>query len=318
MSENTQCGSRMQKAAEQIRKYMKNSGRSQTATAKEIGISGATLSLFLKGRYTGDNEEIADSIEQFLFINHKRDTLARKPEICLELHNTGQILEKVYIAQVTGDILLIYGDAGCGKTTALQHYKRNNKNVIYIEADVTNNSYRSVLSMIAEETGENGNGSTAALMRRLTGRLKGTAALLIIDEAQHLAPKAFDAIRALNDKAGIGIVYSGNPSIKKRMYGCRQDDYDQVYSRIGYHCPLYNHYSQREIQAVFSSRKLNEECLSYLHRIAQRKGGLRVMVKQYCIAENIARSLNEDFDVIHLQEAAERMGILEGGREKNG
>lgn len=317
MNKNEKCGSRVQKAAEQVRAYMERNGKSQAATAKEIGISSATLSLFMKGRYTGDNEEIADSIEQFLFIDHKRNTLSKKPDICLELHNTSQILEKVYIAQVTGDILLIYGDAGCGKTTALQHYKRNNKNVVYIEADVTNNSYRSVLSMIAEETGESGGGSTAALMRRVIGRLKGTNTLLIIDEAQHLAPKAFDAIRALNDKAGIGIVYSGNPSIKKRMYGCRQADYDQVYSRIGYHCPLYNHYSQNDIQAIFSGKNLNKECLSYLHRIAQKKGGLRVMVKQYCIAENIARSFNEDFDVIHLQEAAERMGILEGGTEKN-
>lgn len=309
MNKNNMYDSRIQEAANEIKSYMERCGKSQTVTAKEIGISSATLSLFLKGRYTGDNEEIAESIEQFLFMDRKRNCLSKKPEICPEIHNTSQILEKVYITQATGDILLIYGDAGCGKTTALQYYKRNNRNVIYIEADVTNNSYRSILSAIAKESGVNGKGAASVIMHQVIENLKGTTTLLIIDEAQHLAPKAFDAIRALNDKAGIGIVYSGNPSIKKRMYGFRQDDYDQVYSRIGYHCQLHNHYSQNDIRAIFSGYAIDKECMAYLHRVAQKKGGLRVMVKQYCVAENIARSLNEAFSLIHLQEAAERMGF---------
>ncbi len=296
-------------ARESIKKYMEESGKTQTVTAKEIGVSSATLSLFMKGRYAGDNEEVAASIRQFLYIDRKRKVLAQKPPVCVEIKNTSQILEKVYVTQATGDILLIYGDAGCGKTTALQYYQKNNRNVIYIEADVTNNSYRAILGMIAEEMGENGNMSTASMMRRVISRLKGTTTLLVIDEAQHLAPKAFDAIRALNDKAGIGIVYAGNPSIKKRMYGTRQDDYDQVYSRIGYHCPLYNRYSKADIEAIFKGCSLNGECLGYLHKTAQRKGGMRVMVKQYCVASNIALSLGEEFGMIHLQDAAERMGI---------
>lgn len=303
-------------ARKSIRDYMAKSGKTQTVTAKEIGISSATLSLFMKERYTGDNEEIASTIEQFLYINRKRSTLAQKPEICTEIKNTRHILEKVYVTQATGDILLIYGDAGCGKTTALQYYKKNNRNVIYIEADVTNNSYRAILGMISEELGENGNYATAVMMRRLVNRLKGTTMLLIIDEAQHLAPKAFDAIRALNDKAGIGIVYAGNPSIKKRMYGTRQDDYDQVYSRIGYQCSLYNRYSRADIEAIFNRCHLNKECLEYLHKISQRKGGMRIMVKQYCVAANIALSLGEEFGMIHLQDAAERMGIFERTVEK--
>lgn len=303
-------------ARELIQQYIEKTGKSQAATAKQIGISPTTFSLFLNGRYSGSNEEVAESVMQFLKIEMKRDALSKKPEVFTDLNNTREILSKVYIAQITGDILLIYGDAGCGKTTALRYYEKNNRNVIYIEADVTNNSYRSILTTIAEDTGVNSYGSAAAIMKRLVRFFDGSTALLIIDEAQHLAPKAFDAIRALNDKAGIGIVYAGNPSIKKRMYGNHQEDYDQVYSRVGYHCPLYNRYSLKDIQMIFKGLPVNDECIKYLHKVAQRKGGMRVMIKQYCLAANLALSLDEPFNIVHLKEASERMGILERLCEK--
>lgn len=303
-------------ARRMIRQYIDKKGKNQTAVAKQIGISPATFSLFLNDRYTGNNEEVAEAVMQFLSIVAKRDSLSKKPDIYTDLRNTKEILNKVYVTQITGDILLIYGDAGCGKTTALKHYKRNNRNVIYIEADVTNNSYRSMLTTIGEEIGINRYGSAAAIMKRLVEFFDGSNALLIIDEAQHLAPKAFDAIRALNDKAGIGIVYAGNPSIKKRMYGNHQEDYDQVYSRVGYHCPLYNRYSLKDIQMIFKEQQIDTECIKYLHKTAQRKGGMRIMVKQYCLAANLASSLEEPFNIVHLQEASERMGILESLQEK--
>lgn len=305
----------IQETRRALTEYMKRSSRSQKAVARELNVSDATLSLFLKDRYTGNNEEVARSIEQFLGMEQRRSSLCQRPDTCLEVRNTRNILEKVYVAQTTGDILLIYGDAGCGKTTALQHYAKHNKNVIYVEADVTNSSYRSILCLIADELGEACRGATAVIMRRIIQKLKGRSIVLVIDEAQHLAPKAFDAIRALNDKAGIAIVYAGNPSIKKRMYGTRQDDFDQVYSRIGYHCPLFNRYSEEDIKAIFQKYGLDAECITYLHRIAQRKGGLRVMIKQYCMAANIALSLGEPFGIIHLQEAADRMGIREDKNE---
>ncbi len=299
----------IQKARSKINQYLEQSKRKQGAVAKELGISPTTFSLFLKERYTGNNQEIAEKIEQFLGMEQRRDALSKKPDICFEVKNTRQILEKVYVTQTTGDILLIYGDAGCGKTTALQYYAQHNKNVIYVEADVTNSSCRSILKLIAEELGETSRGATSNIMQQLIKKLNGSSVVLIIDEAQHLVPKAFDAIRALNDKAGIGIVYAGNPSIKKRMYGTKQDDFDQVYSRIGYHCPLYNKYSAEDIQEIFKGYGLDKECITYLRKVAQRKGGLRIMIKQYCMAVNIALSLEEPFEIIHLQEAAERMGI---------
>lgn len=290
--------------------YIKQNNKNQTKLAKELGVSATTLSLFMSGTYKGNNEEMAKKVEQLLRIGAVRQALAKSPEICTSLSNTEKILEKVQITHATNDIMLLYGAAGCGKTTALKHYAEKTNGVIYVEADVTTNSHRSILSLILECMGEKAKGSTSEMMRRIIKKLKGTNVMLIIDEAQHLTSKTFDAIRAINDKAGVSIVYSGNPSILNRMYGRSAEELDQVHSRIGFQCPLKNIYSLDDIREIFKGYNLTNECLQYLRRVSHRKGGLRVMIKQYKLAANIAAALNEDFDILHLDEAAKRMGII--------
>ena len=54
---------------------------------------------------------------------------------------------------------------------------------------------------------------------------------------------------------------------------------------------------------------INRECMQYLYQISKRKGGLRLMVNQCKIAQNLAAALNEDFSMKHLEKAAVRMGI---------
>ena len=292
-----------------LTEYIARTGASQSRVSKELGMSKTTLSLFLNGTYTGNNQELAKSIEQYMRIGTARQATAKAPDFCAEVRNTVEILEKTRIAHVQNVISLIYGPAGCGKTTALQHYAHSNNGVIYVEADVTTHSPRCILKLILTAMGEESNGSTADMMRELLSKLTDTNRLLIIDEAQHLTEKSFDTVRAINDKAHIGIVYAGNPSILKRMYGRQIEEFDQVYSRTIYKCRLSNEHLQDDIAHIYSKDKVSRECLKYLCDISRRKGGLRLMVNQCQIAQNIALALNEEFSVSHLEEAAVKMGI---------
>lgn len=295
----------------QLAGYIAKNKASQSRVAKELGVSKATLSLFLSGSYTGNNEELAKSAEQFMNMGAARQATAKAPEICLAVGNTVEIEEKARIAHVQNTIVLIYGPAGCGKTTALEHYAQSNNGVIYAQADVITNSPRCVLKLILSALGEEAKGSSADMMRFVLGKLTDTNRLLIIDEAQHLTEKSFDALRAINDKAHIGIVYAGNPSILKRMYGRQEEEYDQVYSRTIYRCRLSNFYSLEDIENIYSGYGISRECLKYLYQISRRKGGLRLMVNQCRIAQNIALATNEEFSVEHLEEAAAKMGITD-------
>lgn len=293
-----------------LAKYMGKAGASQGKIAKELGVSKATLSLFLSGTYAGNNLDLARSTEQLLTMGAARQAVAKQPETCLNVRNTVDIQQTAQIAHVERAIALIYGPAGCGKTTALKHYATTHNGVIYVEADVTTNTPRCILKLVLAALGEEVRGSTADIMQRILTKLMDTNRLLIIDEAQHLTEKSFDTIRAINDKAHVGIVYAGNPSILKRMYDGRQaEEFDQVWSRTTYKCRLTNSYTLEDISDIYANFGFSPDCLKYLYRISKRKGGLRLMVNQCKIAQNIAFAMNEAFSVDHLEEAATKMGI---------
>ena len=64
-------------------------------------------------------------------------------------------------------------------------------------------------------------------MKSLVDYLRGTKRLLIIDEADQLTLDALQAVRSLNDKAGIGIVLAGNNKLYQQMVsGVRGGEFD--------------------------------------------------------------------------------------------
>lgn len=297
---------------QQLAEFLKICKYSQRQAARELGVSITTLNFFLKGTYIGDNADIAQKAEQFIRMGTARQEVIQVPDICLTVKNTEAILHKCKIAHVNNEVLLIYGPAGCGKTTALEYYANQNNGVLYIQADATTSSPRCILQLILSEMGEAATGTTNSMMQRIISKLRNTNQLVIIDEAQHLTERAFDTLRALNDKAHVGLVYAGNPSILQRMYGRQQEDYDQVYSRVTYKCSLKNVYTLEDIRAIYAGHEINKDCMKYLYGVAKRKGGLRIMTRQCKLAENIAASLKEHLSMEHLEAAARMMGMTEG------
>ncbi len=294
---------------ENLASYISNAKESQSKVAKELGVSKTVLSLFLSGTYTGNNQELAKKAAQYIRMGTARRSVAKAPPICRSVGNTKAVQDRAKIAHLYGEIAVIFGPAGCGKSTALRDYQQNTNGVIYIEADVTTNSPRCVLKLILSAMSEEPKGSTADMMQLIISKLTDTNRLLIIDEAQHLTEKSFDAVRAINDKAHIGIVYAGNPSILKRMYGKQEEEFDQLFSRISCQRPLKNCYTLEDIEGIYAGAGFSRECVKYLYQISKRKGGLRLMVNQCKIAQNLAAALHEEFSVTHLEKAAVRMGI---------
>lgn len=71
---------------------------------------------------------------------------------------------------------------------------------------------------ISEEIGKTVTGrSSTALMKALVPYFSNTHRLIIIDEADHLTLNALQAIRNLNDEAGVGIALAGNEKLYMQM-----------------------------------------------------------------------------------------------------
>lgn len=310
MNQDFQGGMQMnniEKSRSRLIAYISSSGQSQAAISKRIGLSAATISQFLNSSYCGDNEEVAMKVGSFLNLQEMRQDYANAPDFTDKLKNTRKIyiaLDYVYSNRCIG---VVAGVSGCGKTTALKNYQKIMNGVVYVQADATKWSPCSILKLIAKSMGEPCKGSASEILDKLVDELAGTDRLIIIDEAQHLTARAFDTLRALNDRAEVGVIYAGTPDIIDRMTtGRLQEDFDQVYSRIGYTCNLINRFSLKEISVLFDGFHLDETVIQYLCNAASKKGGLRYMVNLFKVAS--AKS-GKAVTVQSLEAAALHVGI---------
>ena len=283
----------------EVQTYMGESGKSQKQIAREIAVSPAALSQFLDGIYTGDNAGIADKLQGWLALEAKRNTKKEHSQMSLDVENTKTVLFVCEYAHTKNDITLIFGDAGAGKTTALEYYRDKNAGVIMITANACTSSATAILKMLCNETGRNISGRKDTIMNELVKYFKGTNRLISIDEADHLTLSALQAVRNLNDMAKVGIVLSGNNKIFLQMIGgAKSSEFQQLRTRITVRRKLSNKYKKKELQHIFPT--LPDDCIAFVSLLAEKES-LRTAKKIVELAYDYAGSLNQDISLEALE-----------------
>ena len=214
------------------------------------------------------------------------------------------IIMAVSFAEAAGDISLIYGDAGLGKTVSLKEYVSTHPDVIYLELKDCDKSTKGVCEKILFCIGKEMRGVDRLLVDTITDYLTSNPKLIIIDEAQHLSIRALENLRAINDATESGIVLCGNPTVYDRMHGKGQAHFAQLYSRIGIRRHIVEP-SLDDIVSIFENQRLDKESLLYLHKLALQRGGLRNCVKILNIALQLQDNEKEPLNIDHLQSAYE-------------
>lgn len=285
--------------------YIQQTHKTQTAIARETGLSTAVISQFLSGTYPGDNKEIANIINRYLRVAKDRLNSQQTTTFVTSLNNTQNVLYACNHAHVESDIVLVCGDAGAGKTTALNYYAAENTGVILITCNSCTRSATAVLKLILNKLGVQSINRKEVLMSKLLERLIGTHYLIILDEADHLTLDALQAVRNLNDSAGVGIVLSGNDKIYRQMYsGQRGYEFDQIRTRIIVRKNVVNEYTTEEIAAVFS--KAPAECVPCILSLANRES-LRTAIKIYNIAVKYANVMKSKLTVAILRSVKDEL-----------
>ena len=259
--------------------FMEKSGKTQIQISRETGLSGAVISQFISGTYEGDNDKIADSLEKYLVIATERLESADNTVFYPELRNTKTSLFAVKYAHKNCDVVLLSGDAGAGKTTALRYYTQNNTGVIFITASTCISSPTAILKEIASAIGKKATGNKSQIEKTLISALSNSNRLIIIDEADQLTFNAIQAVRNLNDKAHVGILLSGNNRIYNQMVmGARCTEFDQVRTRIFMRPKVSNTYTVDEMQNIFPN--VEPKGIGVLLKLAERES-LRMAVKLF-------------------------------------
>ena len=259
--------------------FMEKSGKTQIQISRETGLSGAVISQFISGTYEGDNDKIADSLEKYLVIATERLESADNTVFYPDLRNTKTSLFAVKYAHKNCDVVLLSGDAGAGKTTALRYYTQNNTGVIFITASTCISSPTAILKEIASAIGKKATGNKSQIEKTLISALSNSNRLIIIDEADQLTFNAIQAVRNLNDKANVGILLSGNNRIYNQMVmGARCTEFDQVRTRIFMRPKFSNTYTVYEMQNIFPN--VEPKGIGVLLKLAERDS-LRMAVKLF-------------------------------------
>jgi hypothetical protein len=252
-------------------------GRALTKIAPEVGIAYGTLSAWRGGTYAGDGKRITLAAKAWLLqrVARARAKMLLPAEPAFMMTKTAsRIWDVLEFAQTVPTMGLVVGGAGVGKTTAFEGYQQQQPNTVWIATmQPCHRTIASVLQELQVALRIPRDLGMAAISRSIVRRLRGTAGLVIIDEAQHLSSQALDQIRSLADATKIGFVVGGGNALLTNMG-----------MRFKLDRPL-----REDIGALLDAWKIEApETRQELTGIALKPGGGRVMTMILRIAFGLA------------------------------
>lgn len=256
---------------------------------KESGIHSSRISQFRKGKYNGDNlataKELERWIETYLSRREAQAELPDSPDFVLT-PTSEKIMQTVQYAHHAGDIVLIYGGAGVGKTQTIEQYVSEHSGVCLVTFTPVHNTLRSCLANIASCVGLQAGREMNRTFDAICNTLKQQKGLLICDEAQHVGDKVLDMIRSIHDRTGCGLVYAGNEMVYTNLTGGERADYlDRLSSRVGMRLPI-KKATAADARALANAWGITDkDTIKLLTGIASKPGGLRGVTKVVKLAQ---------------------------------
>ena len=166
-------------------------GLSQKDASKGMGVSITTLNRWLHRDYEGDNPAVTAKAETWLQTRAEARALTLSParlDVHAVLGLTDSVMAALAHAQAIGDVVLVHGRSGSGKSHALRAMPRPGPGGSPGDGDLGRHLAFRPLWPVVRALGIAGRyGSALAAEDAILERLEGRQALLAVDEAQHLA-----------------------------------------------------------------------------------------------------------------------------------
>lgn len=291
----------------QVRAEAERRGLTQRDVSREAGISQTSLSQLQGGTYGADPARLLERLSKWVAAQRERASVQRLPAApaWVSTPTAERVLAALSYAQMAGDIAVVYGGAGLGKTSAVREYQRRYPSVWIATMSPATAGVTTCLEEVCLALGLRDLPQGAARMQReLVRRMAGTAGLLVVDEAQHLSVAALDALRALHDAGGIGLALVGNEAVYARMTGGNRAAYlDRLFSRIGKRVRLARATRDDVARLARCWGVSGGEALALLADIGARAGALRAVVKVLRLGQMMAAAEGVALGAAHLKAA---------------
>lgn len=290
-----------------VRDEIGRRGLSQAQVAREAGISPSSLAQLLGGTYAANPRKMTVRLAQWLARLSQQRAQPVMPQApgWVSTPTAERILAALAYAHMAGDVAVIYGGAGVGKTTAAREYAARFPNIWIATMTPATAGVTTALEEVCLALGfRELPGGGARMQRELVARLHGSEGLLVIDEAQHLSVAALDALRALHDATGIGLALMGNELIYARMTGgTRAVWLDRLFSRIGRRLRV-QRVVRDDVAALAAAHGVEEAAaLRRLVEIGGQAGALRAVGKTLRLARMMAAGQGTELGADHIAAA---------------
>ncbi|HBY9742964.1 TPA: ATPase [Klebsiella pneumoniae] len=216
----------------ELNDLMTRKGYSQTQVARAIGKSTAVINQYLQGKYAGDVPAIDALARSFINREVEKEKSQKITARFVPTVTSCKGMDVIRYAHLDGDLNVIYGAAGLGKTMILREYAAQHRDALLIEAD-PGYTARVVLEELCGLLGISKRGNMHELSEACIAALRDSGRLLMVDEAENLPYRALETLRRIHDKSGIGLVLAGMPRLIINLKG-KRGEYQQLYSRVGF------------------------------------------------------------------------------------
>lgn len=213
----------------QLEAFMSRENVSQASLSRALGVSASAISLFLKDKYAGKSEELAEKIKLYIANFSKRE---EKEEVKLYESKDKKMSDFVIAEAIENrEIAIITGEAGSGKSSIAKEWSKSHPNVVLIEATL-HTTASVLLRELCTRFGVNGGSNLHESVSNIAKYLKSADVVLMIDEAEHLPLRALEDLRRIWDFSGVPLVLFGTEILVRNLMG-KNGELRQLYSRIG-------------------------------------------------------------------------------------
>lgn len=298
---------------DRLRQFKYYESLSWKTLSERVGVPAGTLSGWVPGKYAGDNAEVARKVNLFFLADTEREQLEIDAPIIPDFQPTQtsrRIHSQLRWAQ-RGEMTIIVGSPGVGKTAAARQYQATTPNVALATMGRHTRSPSSMLREIQKAARGKDPKSFGTNLQDMFDTTcdwwGGRQGLIICDEAQHLLDETLDLLRQVHDAVGVGIALMGNSTVLARV-GSRQAGFAQLSSRISVQAS-YDKPDAADVEVLLNAWDVKHPReREFLAALAAQPGCLRTVTQVLKLATLTARQTDEDRTLDHIKYAWQAHG----------